>query len=73
MTSINLSQNEQAVLAAAVRIYSGFIVTGKVNKENFKEAMKHSLWAAGMMSDEIDVSTRIELVEAEGEEVPFPW
>jgi hypothetical protein len=34
---------------------------------------EQALWAAGMMSDEIDVSTRIELVAAEGEEVPFPW
>ena len=70
MANENLGSNEQAVLAAASRIFSGLAATAIKSKSSYATAYKFSLRTAVQMAEAINKSSRVENV-AEGE-VPFP-
>lgn len=53
-TRLNLQDDEQAVLAAASRIFAGFASGGGVNQENAKALTQFSMRVAIKLAREID-------------------
>jgi len=73
MGNNELNSNETAILAAASRICSGMISTGKIDSKNIDSAINASLSTATKIAGKIDSSGKFEksgLIEGE---VPWPW